>query len=136
MIIKPNFKNIKYFIGLFIALGVLFIFAGIACKQIPLIIIGLLAPLGFLIVKLKMKIILTEERIEYYGLFKRFSLTWKEIIKISPMEKYGYPIDRLWDGFYEFQTEKSNKWNSKKIHFLFFSGDTFKEIENRINRKP
>jgi hypothetical protein len=68
---------------------------------------------------------------------KKFSLKWKEIKKLYPMNKYDYPSDRIFGlHVYELKTENSKKSSSPKINFLYFAGDTFKEIEKRINNDP
>ncbi|MBN1781502.1 hypothetical protein JW948_10280 [bacterium] len=133
MIIKPNLKRIRYFVGFVTILGCFFILTGLLAGQILIIIAGILAVLYFPAVKWRMRIMIQDDSMTYVGLLQRFTLKWEEIRELVPMHRYGYPANRIYGPLvYELRTEKG----CKKIDFLYFAGPGFREIERRIHNKP
>jgi hypothetical protein len=70
MVFKPDLKAIKIYVGFISLLGLIFICMGLLTKEMFLTILGILTILYFPVVKLRMKIIINDDVLEYCGLLK------------------------------------------------------------------
>ena len=70
-----------------------------------------------------------DDRFEFNGIVRHWSVDWQDIKGLKRIEDYGWPIDRMFgNSTYEIQTVHGRRI----VSFFFFPGDCVRELKKRI----
>ncbi len=109
-----------------------FIVFGAMHKQIAMVVLGAVPLIWLLAIRLRLRVIVTDDHLEYRGLLSTKQLRFTDVTDCRPMVSLGYLAEKLYGPFtYRIQTSDE----SIKINFKFFPLECMVSVLSKIQSK-
>lgn len=104
---------------------------GVTHNEIGMVILGI-GPLAWLLaIRLRLRVIVGDNYIEYTGLFSTKRIKISDITESCWMVKLGYPTDRFY-GPYTYRIRTPHQ--SLKINFKFFPLECMRDVRGKLEQ--
>lgn len=128
MVFRAEFRNFRAVTTLVLVLAALVMGTAAVAHDARLALIGAGIVGALVWVRLRVRLVLTEDDFEYVGPVFRRRVEWAAITRERSVLEAGYPTDRLFGPFvHEFWTSDG----VTRVSFLFFPRGSLKEVLSR-----
>ncbi len=126
-----TFKHLRIYVGCLLVISLGAAAEGFLIHENFLVAIAACVPAYLCSVRLMRSITITDTKLEFSGIIKRWSADWQDIEYIKRVCDYDWPLDR-WDPHtYVIQTTQGRRI----VGFLFFPGSCLAELQKRTKQR-